>query len=418
MTPRRSRRVGMEVNRPIPPGKLRNLVREFRENLHLPDPAPLYVVVGTIAGNLLPGVPVWTMMIGSPSCGKTELLLAVEHVRKVHLEGRLTGEAALLSGTNRKDVRAGATGGVLRQIGSQGIFLLKDFTSILTMQPDDMRNLLGAFVELYDGRWSRDIGADGGRKLEWPGGGAVGKLGFLTGCVPAVDRHHGVMADLGPRFLFFRYPEAEGYAESRTALTRVGFEQVRKELCEAMTEFFEEMETEELPPTPEGSVDRMIALATLSSRARSPVHRHPYTREVEDVPSWEMPPRLSQELAQLNAGMTVAGVGEEERWRILGKMAVDGVPSVRRIVLLTLCRMQQEQDRGGLGLGLRELVKETKCSSQTTRRALEDLELHGVVGEGKRGKEDVWYLSEWTVERWKEAFPGGYEGMLGERWGK
>jgi hypothetical protein len=409
-------RLGMGVNRTLPPGKLRTLVNAFRENLHLPDPAPLYVVVGTIAGNLLPGVPVWTMLIGPPACGGTELLLATQHVRQVHLEGRLSGEAALLSGTPRKDLRAGATGGILREMGSSGIFLLKDFTSVLTMAQDEMRKLLGAFVELYDGKWSRNIGADGGRKLEWSG-----KLGFLTKCTPAIDRHHGVMADLGPRFVFFRYPTSgEGYAESLTAMTRVGFEQVREDLDEHMKEFFEDLVTEELPEVDHETTGRMIALATISSRARSVVYRHPWTREVEDVPSWEMPPRLTQELAQLCAGMLVAGVPEEERWRVIGKVAVDGIPSVRRVALMALARDQRRHDLGYTkaepGLGVAELVLETKCSVQTTRRALEDLQLHGVVVEGKKGKVDFWSLSEWAQGTWKMAYPKGYEGMLGDRW--
>jgi len=412
-----SRRVGLGVNRPIRDTKLSKLVRVFRESMHMPDPAPLYAVVGTIAGNMLPGPPVWLMLIAGASGGKTELLLSTKSVPGVHLHGRLSGVAALLSGVPRKDVKAGSTGGILRQIGSNGILLLKDFTSVLSLPKDVLTEILGTFTELYDGEWSRDVGADGGRQLSWSG-----KLGFLAGCTPLIDRHHTAMGELGPRFMNFRYTETEGYAESRSALTRPVIDTVRENLCEAMREFFDGFDADEHREVEltEQELGRLIALATLSSRSRSPVARNNWTREVEEVPSWEMPARLSLEIQQLAKGMRAVGVGSEEMWRVLGKVALDGVPAARRVMLLALadCNLKKK----GSGMTLMELTARSKCSSQTSRRALEDMGLHGVVrssgpaaGTSSKGKGEVWELTDWMKEQWRIAYPKGYEGVLGEK---
>jgi hypothetical protein len=412
-----SRRVGLGVNRPIPDKKLARLVAAFRENMHMPDPAPLYVVVGTVAGNFISGSPVWTMLIGGASAGKTEVLLSTQHVKRVHMIGRLSGVSALLSGVPRKDVRAGSSGGILRDVGTLGIMMLTDFTSVLSLPKDTLGEILGAFTGIYDGEWSRDVGADGGRHLAWSG-----KCGFLAGCTPMIDRHQEMLSGLGPRFIQYRYPETEGYAETRMALLRRDLDDIRGALADAMARFFDDFEVDEddlqLKPS---DADRLIAMATLSARARSGVHRHAYTREVEGVPDRENPPRLGLELKQLKRGMHAAGVPSEERWRVLGKVALDGVPAVRRVMVLALADAETRKVRGASGgLGIGELVSKGKCSTQTIRRALEDLALHGVVknsggGAGSKGKGDMWELSGWMKEQWRVAYPKGYEGVLGEK---
>jgi hypothetical protein len=68
-----------------------------------------------------------------------------------------------------------------------------------------------------------------------------------------------------------------------------------------------------------------------------------------------------------------------------------------------------------------ELTSRSRCSSQTSRRALEDMGLHGVVrattggGGGSKGKGEVWELTDWMKEQWRVAYPKGYEGVLGEK---
>src|SRR5262249_46665732 len=53
---------------------LADTIDTFRRHLHLPDPRPLLVLLGALAANHLEGDPVWLLLVGPPSGGKTRLL--------------------------------------------------------------------------------------------------------------------------------------------------------------------------------------------------------------------------------------------------------------------------------------------------------------------------------------------------------
>lgn len=111
----------------------------------------------------------------------------------------LTSTGALLSATAKRDRTTDATGGLLRKIGAQGIMVLKDVTSILSLNPGMRAEILAALREVYDGYWSRDVGTDGGRTLTWKG--RITVVGAVT---TAWDSHHAVVASVGDRFVLLR----------------------------------------------------------------------------------------------------------------------------------------------------------------------------------------------------------------------
>src|SRR5262249_22004325 len=174
----------------------------FDRWLLLPDPTPIYAMLGAVAANLLPGDPVWLGLIGPPSSAKTELLNSISRLPFVAQAATLT-VAGLLSGTPRTQRASGAKGGLLRQVGQFGILSLKDFGSILSMHTETRAELLAALREIYDGAWTRHLGSDGGRTLAWKG-----KVGLLFGATGVYDSHHGVIGALGDRFLLSRLAPA------------------------------------------------------------------------------------------------------------------------------------------------------------------------------------------------------------------
>jgi hypothetical protein len=91
------------------------------------------------------------------------------------------------------------------------------------------------------------------------------------------------------------------------------------------------------------------------------------------------------------------------------------------LLALADCNLKKKGRESG-GMTLMELTARSKCSSQTSRRALEDMGLHGVVrssgpaaGTSSKGKGEVWELTDWMKEQWRIAYPKGYEGVLGEK---
>jgi Bifunctional DNA primase/polymerase, N-terminal/Primase C terminal 1 (PriCT-1) len=150
------------------PRALADVLEAFRRWLYLPDPGALYVTLGTVAANRMPGDPVWLLLVAASSSGKTEILLSLNDLDEIVLAATLT-EAALLSGVPRKDHASGATGGLLRKIGDYGILTLKDFGSVLSMPHATRAQTLAALRECFDGSWDRPMGTDGGKVLSWQG---------------------------------------------------------------------------------------------------------------------------------------------------------------------------------------------------------------------------------------------------------
>jgi hypothetical protein len=382
---------------------LEELAGVFRKWLHLPNLDVLYVTLATIAANRIPGVPVWLMLIGPSSGGKTETLLSVADLPDIYVVGTLSGEAALLSGSSKKDCSPDATGGLLPQVGKFGIIVCKDFTSILSMRRDKRAEILAALREIYDGSWTRPLGVDGGRTLEWKG-----KLGLMAGCTGVIDSHHAVIAAMGERFVFFRLPKLDATRQAEEALKHADQDStMRRELRRAVAGFFEGLGSlpKRHPQLTEPERHRLIALAELAVRCRSAVERDSFTREVQSVPDAELPARLVKVLAQLLAGLKLIGVNRARAWHIIVKVALDSMPAIRRKVFNKL-RGTESATIESLGL---------QCPDVTVRRALEDLRAHGVVDRSGAGhqKSDRWSLSLWARRQYETA-TGSFSEMSGK----
>jgi hypothetical protein len=202
---------------PTAAAALAECVETFQKYMHLPDAGSVYVAIATPVANRMGGDPLWSLLVGPPSSGKTEPIRAVARSEvDCHMIGTIT-EAGLLSATPKKQRTDGARGGLLREIGEFGILVAKDFTSVLSMHRDARTALLAALREIYDGAWTRIAGSDGGKRYEW-----AGKLGFLGGVTGAIDSAHAVMGMMGERFLLYRLPEQTAADQARAALRRSG----------------------------------------------------------------------------------------------------------------------------------------------------------------------------------------------------
>ena len=257
-----------------------------------------------VAANRLDGDPVWLVLVGPPGGGKSEILTSVAGLRDVHPTATLT-EAALLSGTPRRERDAEAKGGLLRAIGDFGI--CKDFGSVLSMNRDARAAVLAALREVYDDSWTRHVGTGGGRTLTWSG-----KVGLVAGATPTIDRHHAVMGAMGERFVLFRLPEVDASEQARRALAHAGREkEMRQEIGATVAALFD-VPLPVPPPLDANESERLVSLATLVVRCRSAVERDGYSREVELIPEPEAPTRLAVVLERLLAGMDVIGVERSE----------------------------------------------------------------------------------------------------------
>ena len=226
-------RIGLEV---FGDATLDGTVAVFRKWLHLPDPAALYAVLGTVAANRLPGDSGLAAArrlarlgeVGDPASGRIA-------ARRVPHRVAHRGRAAIGHAEARERPRT-RRGGLLRTIGDYGIILAKDFGSILSLHHDSRSQVLAALREVYDGSWTRPLGTDGGKTLHWEG-----KVGLIAGCTPTIDRHHAVMGAMGERFVLLRLSPTDAHEQGRKALAHAKqAEQMRAELSEAVAALFEQ----------------------------------------------------------------------------------------------------------------------------------------------------------------------------------
>ncbi len=135
----------------------------------------------------------------------------------------------MLSATAKRQQTKDATGGLLAKLGARGLLVVKDFTSIISMNREVRTGVLVALREVYDGKWERNVGADGGRTLTW-----LARLVIIGAITTAYDTASGVISAMGDRFALVLIHSTLNRIESaRSALRNVSHEkQMRSELAE------------------------------------------------------------------------------------------------------------------------------------------------------------------------------------------
>lgn len=381
---------------------LGTVIGAFKSWLHMPDIAAIEASYGTLAAHMLPGSPAWLMLVGQASSGKSEIIQAARDVKGTISVSTVT-PASLLSATPRKERTGDSTGGIMGQIDPTGILLMKDFTSILQMDPNERNKALAALREIFDGEWVRPAGSDGGRILRWPSNcNNRGKCSVLGGCTPAIDSYNSLMVAMGERFLYCRMPLVNGYAQSQKALDNASFHDTMQEtLRMVVKELFLSVTVPRHLPTLEGDeMMRMVALANLITVCRQAVERDSYgKREILKVHEPEAPARVSKELNQILQGMLTIGVYREEAWRVAGKIAIDSMPSNRIMVLHAL------SSSPGYSWEAQELADHLRYPFTPIHRTLEDMEAIHFLNRVKDGRSWKWSLSGGAVTEYKRAFP-------------
>ncbi len=369
---------------------LHDVHRVFAEWLYLPDPSVLDVTLATYVAHLL-GFDLWMMLIGASSSGKTEFLRALHGRADVHPLSSLTAQ------TFASGLKGKARASLLHRMQEDGrsFLVLKDFTTVLTMHRDARQEILAQLREIFDGSYVKEFGT--GESVEWEG-----RLGLLAGVTPAIDSHRVVASLLGERFLYVRLPQQDRAKLTRRALESQSREPaMRDALREAVHVFLDGVTLE--PREVQGdTLDQIIALANVTTWARSGVERDGYGRDIISVPELEAPARFAKQLSALVSALSIIGHGEDSALALARRVAADSMPPTRReavSLLLAAGELTTPEVADGLDL-----------PKTTTERVLEDLTALKLVerqaGAGGPGRAHRWHVSEKAAELWKHTEVG------------
>lgn len=326
------------------------------------DLGALDAVLATAAAEQLGGDPCWLLIVSGSGAAKTETIMPLLGFGAT-VVSTISGPGALLSGTSEKDRAKDATGGLLRAVGRRGILVIKDFTSILSMDRHARAEVLAALREIYDGRWHRDVGSDGGRTLKWSG-----RLVVIGAVTTAWDSAHAVVSTMGDRFVLVRIESKENRrAAGLQALLNVDSEtQMREQLAAAVGKLLGEVDLVNPPRLTEGEMFALLDLADIVTFARTAVERD-YSGDVIQAHAPEMPTRFTKQLGQIFRGAVAIGMPRPAALDLAARCAGDSMPPMRLRVLVDVAAHPLSSTA--------DVVERLQFPRKTVDRVLQELHL-------------------------------------------
>ena len=346
------------------------LIDTFQEWFHIDDLVPFDVIMATALAIFFPGDPLWTMVVGSPGSGKTEMVRAFNG-NYIYTLDTLTSNT-LVSGL--RDNKTDKKSGILPDIDGK-LVIIKDLTVMLPQVTNDSSN--NVFHQLraaYDGEYAAAHGS-GMKRQHYRS-----KFGLIAAVTPAVDKFRTLNSALGERFLTVRVrPDA---AKSiMKAQFNCGREvEMREDLTHIMkltTDFYrDEGQRNGLPVICPDNLKKIAALGELVAKLRSDVDRDKF-RHVVTQPQPEIGTRLVKQLTRLSGLLSLYGA---YNYTTLTRVGKDCVPPLRLQVLEELYKKVSETPYG--------LAKCVECSYGTVKEICEDMWMLKILQKTTKGRGD------------------------------
>jgi hypothetical protein len=294
----------------------------------------LNLTLAAAAVERLDGDPLWCLIVSGSGNAKTETVQSLSRCRRTVITSTITSVGALLSASPKKEQAKDATGGLLRKLGTSGVIVIKDVTSILSQDRNTRGEVLAALREVYDGRWERNVGTDGGRTLTWSGRIVV--IGAVT---TAWDRAHDVISSMGDRFVLLRMDSNDGrMAAGRRSIGNTGHEeQMRSELADGVAGVLASVDLTDVITLTDDEAEQLLLAADIVTIGRTAVD-YDYRGDVIDAHAPEMPTRFAKELAQVVRGAVAVGLERDDAMRLAIRCARDSMPPMRLSILLDVAQ--------------------------------------------------------------------------------
>ena len=351
----------------------------FRKWLHLPSTEILDVIFGTVLSAKLSGDPLWMFIVAPPGGTKTEPLLSLTGPL-IETVSTLT-VAALISGARLQD---GRDPSLIPKLNER-LLVIKDFTSILGINPMERDEIFTILRDAYDGECKRILGNGVERSYK-------SRFSILAAVTPIIESFTEDHAALGERFLRWRHELPKEMSKRipyiKKALSNVTKEkQMRAELVEVAEKVLL-ANYDTIPEIPQAMSDKVISLSQITGLLRATIHRNKYSKEVEHNSFYELATRISKELYKLLYGVTMfrgKKVATDQEYSILVHVARSSI--TRRIYDTIQIIYENEK------ITVPELSEKICLPNVTCRTILENLfTIHTVKKEKEEG-ESVYYWS-------------------------
>ena len=281
--------------------KLTELKTEIQKYQYMEDTQLIDVSLASIiATRLKIGNPVWLIIIGASSGGKSQMLrpLALTDEKFIHRIDDLT-ENTFLSGIKSKEGEVS----LLNRIGSRGIIVISDLTVLFSKQAESRAVILSQFRMVYDGEMTKFSG-NSSKPISWKG-----SLGVLAGSTPSIYQHFEEVADMGERFIYYRMKEFDPYKATHLALTRKSF---GKDLDDKLSSLYEQYIKEVVKSYDDEDIElseevnnRIIEVSMFAEKVRTVAHKDRWKDTIDRKPTPAMPMRVALQLVSIAKALAI-----------------------------------------------------------------------------------------------------------------
>lgn len=300
---------------------LDNLVKRFSYWLHIENPQTIYTLVAAKITHQLPGDPVWLMVIGPSSDGKTELLKAFTQQGEHYLDD-LTSHTFVTGYISKKTDHLPQYAERL----ANSIWYIYDMSIILNKGYEERGEILSQLRQIYDGRLVKPFGNKTEVKVDTPNNT------LICGSTPAIDAT--ILEDqiMGTRFLTWRTETGNRQnIMNKIDEMEATWEAARPSLKVGVEDFFTNVKIKDYTTTDiENTNLQTLANHTTLMRTSVQLDRN---KELSNPAYPEAPGRFYKQIRKIYRAYRVIGLTEEEALACIRKLCVDCILPNRLNVL-------------------------------------------------------------------------------------
>ena len=364
---------------------LAELVEEFEKYRYLYDREALEIACASMIANFIgDAYPVWLLLIGRSSGGKTQFLELFRNHDKTQFESKMTGKTMFSGLEGAKDK--------IFEFNDK-IVIIKDLAPMQAGKNEDLKEIVLVLRDAYDGEgdW-----AWGSKKADvhWEG-----KFGLVAASTTAIDIDMWKFKALGERYIRVDLTDNDEIEDNLADIAvhdrkgiRAG-KALRLAGCAFLNKYIPEAEkfhADNLIEISEEKLEQIKLMCQAGALLRTAVNTSGEKKTILPTEP-EASPRLIHQIRTLCEGLAIINDRDhvnEHDIQLALRVSYDGIPTRRRKVVKALL--------AGLS-GTNEIASFIGSNSTTTSRELQELqEINAVNKVG--GK---WELRE-RVEEWIE----------------
>lgn len=283
--------------------KLLDLKKEIEQYQYFEDTNIIDVSLASIISTRMKlGEPIWLIIIGPSSGGKSQILrpLALTDPKFLHRIDDLT-ENTFLSGANLGAGKGSPS--LLTRIGSHGMLVVSDFTVIFSKSEEVRATILSQFRMIYDGEMNKSSGSSD-KPISWKG-----SLGVIAGSTPSIYAKFEEVSDMGERFIYYRMKDYDAEKATRLAMSRKMY---GKALDDKLSTLYADYMKEVIVANKDTVItlsdetnERILQISLFAERVRTTAHLTFRTQEMDRIPCSAMPMRVAQQLTAMANGLAL-----------------------------------------------------------------------------------------------------------------